>query len=213
MTDPHQFNDAEDRRLFFCTAWDLNEATRRHLYDATVMLWDELQDIVDHVIRTVEQGRPQPPLHELYYLSDYLPAAYAASYTPHFYSDFMQALSSVIYKLGAGTWGDGTLLSCVAEELAMNAILRFAEGYIDIRRDTDDDTSDLDEVDFHFLWEVCFQDHDFKVLFHPETDGIQDSSVGQAMGMGFLDPSEWFDSFLNAGMLPHPLTWQRYEHQ
>jgi hypothetical protein len=102
------------------------------------------------------------------------------------------------------TSGDWSELASLAEELAMNAILRFALLLRELRRQMGEDVED---ADFDVLWDVAFWDLDFELLLMPAMDGIQHSAFGQRAGMTNLDRSEWFIKFDGAEVPPHPLTW------
>src|SRR5581483_11268377 len=113
--------------------------------------------------------------NSLNWLQDYLPPMYAASYDYGFIRDFHVCVLTVIYKL-AVPWAG---LASVAEQLAMNAILRSADTQIAVKSEMGEDTSDIDASD---LWDLAFDDLDFEILFKPELDGLQNSEIGVEMG-------------------------------
>jgi len=178
----------------------LNEATRRHLYDAAEMVVDQIDEDLDNLRAALLRNHKFDVWSELNWTQDYLPKTYAASYDIGFVRQFYWTVVTVIFKVGSA-WSP---LASVAEELAMNALLGFAGTLRDLRRDAGEDVS---EVEFDDLWDLAFWDLDFELLFAPEMDGIQHSEVGQQMRMVNLDRSQWFTQFDGAQVAPHPLTW------
>ena len=178
----------------------LNEATRRHLFQAATMLVDQLDEDLDFVCAAVARNPDVDVWKELNWTREYLPPDYAATYDISFLRQFHLCVLTVIYKLG----GDWSQLSSVAEELAMNALLRHAVTLIDLRADAGEDVS---EVDLGALWDIVFWDLDFETLFMQSMDGLHHSDVGRRAGMANLDRSEWFTMFDGAEVPPHPLTW------
>ncbi len=91
------------------------------------------------------------------------------------------------------------MLSCVAEELALWALIKQAEVQFEIA----DEESDPDAwSDFR---EFVFEDEDFLWLYSPELDGIEESEWGREHAVVNLRFSEWFKPFrVEASGAPHP---------
>ncbi len=102
----------------------------------------------------------------------------------------------------AGTPGDGWpyLAHCVGEEVALADILAVAAD--------DHDSGHFDELyshqidglgdnaDFDYYEDALFKDYDFKVLWSPDLDGIEDDEMIVArLGYMNLHPSRWFLPF------------------
>ena len=60
------------------------------------------------------------------------------------------------------------------------------------------------KADFGGFEEEIYQDTDFKLLYRPDMDGIEDSPEFSHMGIGPLRFDEWFEPFLNATTPVHP---------
>ena len=179
----------------------LNEATRAHLFYAAQMLVDQIDEDLYELRRTLRRLPDADVWTELNWTKEYLPPAYAASYDVDFLRHFHWSVLAVVHKLG-GEWLE---LSSVAEELAMNALLRCAITLIDLRGDFGDDVGD---IDFDDVWDLAFWDLDFQMLFMGSMDGVQDTAYGRRAGMANLDRSEWFNMFDGARTPPHPMTWR-----
>jgi hypothetical protein len=180
----------------------LNEASRRHLFEAAEMLVDQIGEDVRLLDAMLLRDPSAAVWNNLNWLHHYLPPMYAASYDYGFIRAFSVTVLTVIYKLG-GPW---TGLSSVAEELAMHAVMESAESQLALLKD---EGVDVNEIEFSVLWDMAFWDLDYQALFDPELDGIQDSEVGRQSGMANLDRSEWFVKFTGADTPPHPMTWRR----
>ena len=85
-------------------------------------------------------------------------------------------------------------LCCVAEELALNAIIEQAESVLEM---------DGTEADYSVLVDSAFQDLDFELMFQDELDGFEDTEAAKQMGVGFLRFEDWFAQFKNTGPV-HP---------
>ena len=88
-----------------------------------------------------------------------------------------------------------SLLSCTAEELACAIIIGLAEVHLEEKGI---------KADFGGFEEEIYQDTDFKFLYRPDMDGIEDSPEFSHLGIGPLRLDEWFEPFLNATTLVHP---------
>jgi DNA-binding CsgD family transcriptional regulator len=137
-------------------------------------------------------------------MADYLPRKYRTRYERDgFARKFLVCLVVVGWKLRAPGWEP---VACVAEELALRAILQAAEEIY-----ADDHGV---EGDFGDLWDAGFQDNDYEFLFDPENDGIEDTEYAQRSGLTDIRFSAWFDGFNNTPPVhpyvePDPEWWQR----
>jgi DNA-binding CsgD family transcriptional regulator len=121
-----------------------------------------------------------------------LPRKYLPRYDYLFAKRFFASAVTVAWKLRAPGRED---LACVAEELALHAILERAEAAYELQHD--------EAADFGWLWESCFQDQDYEFLFDPQDDGIEDSPYAATAGMTDLKFDAWFERFDNTGPV-HP---------
>lgn len=78
-------------------------------------------------------------------------------------------------------------LSCLAEELALHAIVSRAEAVLE--------EGEEEPVDFSPLECLAFEDMDFLTLFDPSLDGVEETSTGKYLRMTNLKLREWFEPF------------------
>jgi hypothetical protein len=114
-----------------------------------------------------------------------LPAVFQRRYDYLFAKKFLSCLMTVVWKLQAPEQYE---LACVAEELALYALIEQARAELDERGV---------DADFGDFCDDAFQDLDFLWLFDPKYDGIADSPEGVYLGVGYLRVEEWFEPFLN----------------
>jgi hypothetical protein len=137
-------------------------------------------------------------------MSAYLPRKYRTRYDrDRFARKFLVCLVVVGWKLRAPGWEP---VACVAEELALRAILLTAEETY-----AEDHGA---EGDFDALWDAGFQDNDYEFLFDPESDGIEDTEYARRSGLTDIRFSAWFDGFNNTPPVhpyvePDPEWWQQ----
>lgn len=116
-----------------------------------------------------------------------LPPHYLARYTLAFCTRFLDALNRTAAKLGA-TESAWEPLNSVAEEMSAFGIMLVADGIWE-----------KSNTPFHEAWgdviEEVFEDIDFRHLWNPALDGIQDSPLGRRGGIIHLDFDEWFLPF------------------
>lgn len=124
-------------------------------------------------------------------IADALPRKYLPRYDFLFAKEFVVCVSTVIWKLQSP---DHQQLACVAEELALNAIINQAQVDLELRGLE----ADLDDV-----YEEAFQDSDFEFLFDPKFDGIEESEMAEFSGMANLRFEDWFKPFANVPYV-HP---------
>lgn len=130
-----------------------------------------------------------------------LPPRYAGFYDVIFAQRFLVTLITVAWKLASA---DTYELSSVAEELALNAIIGLAE----------DELASAGPRDEHLTWfhSNAFEDLDFEWLWSDRGEGIGESDIGRAMGMGNLAFRDWFEPFHASRGHVHPFTILDSEH-
>jgi hypothetical protein len=116
-------------------------------------------------------------------MADYLPPRYLHRYTPVFAKQFLTCVIVVGWKLRAPSY---TPLACVAEELALAAIIQRAKALLE---------SEGESPDFGEFEDSVFDDTDFEQLWDPKLDGLSDSELGRDLGMASLDFKDWFKPF------------------
>jgi hypothetical protein len=166
---------------------ELSDRARQALRTAATMVADELfEDVRDLAssARTLEDSNAW----------FYLPAKYRPRYTPLFVQQFLVCVVVVGWKLFDEQ--QEHRLDCLAEELALKAILTCAQAVVEIE--------DGEPVDFGYVEDLAYEDVDFEALFDPSQDGVEDTHVGRdVLGMTHLNFSEWFLPF-SRGYRVHP---------
>jgi len=129
-------------------------------------------------------------------IGSYLPSRYEQYYDGRFARDWTTTVAVVGWKLAQP--GEVTL-ACVAEELALFALIRQARMLLDLRERGSDEQA---WSDFH---DLVFEDEDFLFLFNPELDGIEETEWARQHAVVGLKFNEWFQPFDPASHgAPHP---------
>jgi len=116
-------------------------------------------------------------------LIECLPPRFASKYDHLFAKEFVVCLAAVGSKLvQPGNWP----LACVAEELALHALIEEAESILEVGDE---------EADFGDFRELAFKDDDYLMLFDMAWDGIEDSDLGRQVRVMNLAFDEWFEAF------------------
>ncbi|MGH8923843.1 MAG: hypothetical protein ACRDWA_04250 [Acidimicrobiia bacterium] len=116
-------------------------------------------------------------------MSGHLPARFAHLYTRGFARKFFVSAVTVSWKLAQpGSWP----LGCVAEELALQAIVDHAEEWLSAGESTEDLADFLD---------LATKDGDYQLLFDMAWDGIEDSREGRDHRVWNLRFEDWFEPF------------------
>jgi hypothetical protein len=90
-------------------------------------------------------------------------------------------------------------LACVAEELALFALIRQAQVLLDLRELENDKQAWSDFRD------LVFEDEDFLFLFNPELDGIEETDRAREHAVVGLKFNEWLKPFdAPSHGAPHP---------
>jgi hypothetical protein len=127
---------------------------------------------------------------------EYLPARFLPKYDHLFAKEFLVCLTTVASKLvQPGNWP----LTCVGEELALNALVMEAEEILEAQGA---------EEDLDGFRELATADADYELLFHMAWDGIEDSDIGREEGMANLAFDDWFNPF-NDDLPVHPYLGRR----
>jgi hypothetical protein len=157
----------------------LPENHRRALLTAMDVLTDFFFGDIESLASAI------PDRFENTYMAGFLPDRYVHRYTPLFARQFLMCMATVAWKLRSP--GEH-LLACVAEELALHALIEEAKRLLD---------EDGVPADFESFEDVAFEDLDFEMLFDPQWDGIEDYGNEQAPEMRFanLRFDEWFLPF------------------
>lgn len=131
-------------------------------------------------------------------IGGYLPERYTYKYTPLFLRQFAVCIITVAWKLAQP---QRIPLSCVAEELAVWTMIKIAKGVLE---DTEGYEGGIDNAFFEFIGEY-FEDTDFEYLYDDAYDGIDETEVGQSLGMSSLAFSDWLKPFSDEpSRTPHP---------
>jgi hypothetical protein len=129
-------------------------------------------------------------------LDRHLPPRYAHYYGPLFGKEWAITIATVAWKLAQQ---EPVVLTCVAEELALNALIEEAKSQLELNGDV------VDESAWRDFQDDITDDDDWAFLFDDAMDGIEDSSIGRQMGIGHLTFSEWFRPFYGGQRgSPHP---------
>lgn len=136
---------------------------------------------IDDLIAEISQMHTGDTLDPDNGIAMHLPRQYGARYNLTFAKQFLACLMTVSWKLFDQ---ENHRLSCLAEELALGALIQTAEG---VRSWHDDD------ADFDTFREYAFEDMDFELLFNPRLDGIEnDEAIQSKLHMVGLAFPDWF---------------------
>lgn len=130
-------------------------------------------------------------------ISNHLPSRYASYYDGLFAREWTTTVAVVGWKLAQS---GKPKLACVAEELALNALIREAITQLEMH----DEASD--EAVWGDFRDVAFEDEDFLYLFDPAFDGIEnDPEAIEHLTLVGLPFPEWFKPFSpEQSGVPHP---------
>ncbi|QRX93110.1 hypothetical protein [Streptomyces noursei] len=152
---------------------------------ATDVLLDELfQDayaLAAEEMNVAERDRPM-------WLLDELPSRYALQYDVRFARRF---LVTAIVLTTRFTEGSFEQLSCVAEELVLRLLLGRAEVTLETFGLLDEGVSSALEC----FAEMVYEDMDHEWLYDDSKDGIDESPVGEYLGVAPLGLASWFKPF------------------
>lgn len=123
----------------------------------------------------------------------YLPERYRRRYRAAFAKKFLICVSTADWKHWAP---ENHALVSVAEEPARNAIISRAEVILE---------SQGAEAYYADFYDDAFDGDDFRFLFDPAWDGLEDSIIGQHLGVSNLQFDEWFKPKDDADVHPWPI--------
>ncbi len=127
----------------------------------------------------------------------HLPERYLMHHSPLFCKQFLVCIITVAWKLAQP---QRLLLSSLAEELAAWAILTEARAWIELNIDR----TVAEEVYEVFIQEF-FEDLDFEYLFDDAYDGVDESPIGEVLGITSLKIEDWFRPFSDeSSRIAHP---------
>lgn len=168
----------------------LPESHREALRDAAITYLDEC-------FAAIAEGDPGQSYADTP-IGSYLPSRYEQYYDGRFARDWATTVAVVGWKLAQP---DNVTLACVAEELALFALVRHGQVLLDLRESENDGQAWSDFRD------LVFEDEDFLFLFNPELDGIEETEWARQHAVFGLKFNEWFRPFDPAShSAPHPLT-------
>ena len=161
---------------------------REALRDAAVTYLDEC-------FSAIAEGEPGQSYADTP-IGSYLPSRYEQYYDSRFARDWATTVAVVGWKLAQP---NEVTLACVAEELALFALIRQAQVLLDLRE------SESDEQAWSDFRDLVFEDEDFLFLFNPEFDGIEETEWARQHAVVGLKFSEWLRPFDPASPgSPHP---------
>jgi hypothetical protein len=156
----------------------LSQQENEYLNLASVVFADQLFDD----IATLTNDKRPDAIDETWVIS-HLPATRRSLYTPVFVKGFLACVLTVSWKHRSD---EAHSLASVAEELALNALLRHAETLAEL---------DGVEIDFSDYHDYFFEDTDFERLFDPAEDGFEEDEWAARMGYANLAFKDWFKPF------------------
>jgi hypothetical protein len=161
---------------------------REALRDAAITYLDEC-------FSAIAEGEPGQSYADTP-IGSYLPSRYEQYYDGRFARDWTTTAAVVGWKLAQP--GEVTL-ACVAEELALFALIRQARMLLDLRE------RESDEQAWSDFRDLVFEDEDFLFLFNPEFDGIEETEWARQHAVVGIKFNEWFRPFDPASHgAPHP---------
>lgn len=155
---------------------ELTRLQREALATAGIILVDEWY----HAIGEMLVGRATPMDTAL---ADALPPSYRLRLTPVLAKQFHICLIVVLDKLTQPSW---PRLACLAEELALRALIDRAEAHLEEMGAPEEDR------DFRVFADHAFDDSDHLHLYNPRWDGVDDSAIGHLLGIGSLALKDCF---------------------
>jgi len=126
-----------------------------HAYALRAAVHELIDELCEDVVALLEA----PEGIEEVSMSRYLPRCYRGRCSPLFAKRFLMATAAVAWKLAQPQWHP---LACIAEELALNAVVRKAEAFLEDQGK---------KADFALFQDSALEDLDFEVMFDPAWDG------------------------------------------
>ena len=129
-------------------------------------------------------------------VDDLPPVARPYAFDDAWRRQFIGGFRQVAHRLGSPDEQNKILLRCTAEEVALHIAIDLAKG--DTEEGLDPPAPYLElpdhgdrDVDFEWMREVLFEDHDVLMLYNPALDGIENDLDSNPL----LHPRDWFEPF------------------
>ncbi len=161
----HEAPHSDERLLGEAFRDTLPLAYRRALTEAAVLLEDEW---------FWSAASAPGEDHGLGRLRDALPPRYQLEYSPRLARQFSICLLMVAWKLAQPVFPG---IACIAEQLVIRALIEQAKTLLDL------DGAEQDDWPWEEFEDLVYPDADFEILFDPNRDGLDESEVGQVLGM------------------------------
>jgi len=123
-----------------------------------------VHELIDEFCEDIAALLEAPEKVEETSMSQYLPRCYRGRYSPLFAKQFLMATATVAWKLAQPQWHP---LACIAEELALNAVVRKAEALLEAQGR---------KPDFILFEDSALEDLDIEVMFDPAWDGYEEET-------------------------------------
>ncbi len=146
--------------------------------------------LLDGLISDLQEIKRNAAADDLY-IVDFLPRKQINRYNEEFLRKFLVCLASVGLKMRLADWH---MLGCVAEELALYATIQLAEILLEEKGI---------DADFDDLYELAFEDEDYRFLYSEAMDGLGDLNSETGLAIAHLRFGEWFIPF-NPPRITHP---------
>lgn len=186
-------DDDEEGAIEFATSPEDAKLAAGALVYATDILVDELfQDVQTLTEEDTTAADCDSPL---WHFED-LPERYALQYDARFARRFLVTVIAMTTRFTDGSFQQ---LSCVAEELALKLLLAETNVTLETFGLLDDGVS----AALDSFADNVYEDMDHEWLYDDSMDGIDESSVGEALGVAPMAFRAWFTPF-NEGRYVHP---------
>ena len=138
-----------------------------------------------------DNGQPDPDVYTDTFVWDYFPPRFRPSYDPDFFAKVLVTTIKVTQDLASPS---ADRPACIAEEIIVRAICRYAYALMD------EADLDYDAV----LEDLLLEDADFELLFSKDMDGVEnDPAMQRSLGMWIPPVEGWFTPF-NDTRVVHP---------
>ena len=132
--------------------------------DHAAALHEAVHELIDELCEDVAALLEAPERIDEASMSRYLPRCYRGRYGPLFAKQLLMATAAVAWKLAQPQWHP---LASIAEELALNAVIRKAEAFLEDQGN---------KADFVLFQDSALEDLDFEVMFDPAWDGYAEET-------------------------------------
>ncbi|MBY8888465.1 hypothetical protein K7472_27010 [Streptomyces sp. PTM05] len=193
VLDDEDDEDEEEGAIEFATSPEDAKLAAGALVYATDILVDELfQDVQTLTEEDTTAAECDGPL---WHFED-LPGRYALQYDARFARRFLVTVIAMTTRFTDGSFQQ---LSCVAEELALKLLLTETNVTLETFGLLDDGVS----AALASFADNVYEDMDHEWLYDDSMDGIDESAVGETLGVAPMAFKAWFTPF-NEGRYVHP---------